>query len=250
MGAKAAVFLVGCWQLRWLCLLSFFALVACNDQPSVVVEAQRYDAFWLWAGVKPQPVLKTVKTVYLHFGEVKASPEGQLVVMRPNAPRLGNQRIWLVVRAETLQWNQSSYRAIFSAMDHWATENNLAGLQIDFDSQTRDLDRYAIFLGDLRQKLPGQYRLSVTGLLDWSANGDPAGLAAVRDVVDEIVVQTYQGRKTIRGYERYIGKLARLNMPFRVGLVQGGEWNAPKSLRSNPNFRGYVVFLVNPKAVD
>jgi hypothetical protein len=28
--------------------------------------------------------------------------------------------------------------------------------------------------------------------------------------------------------------------------VQGGEWVEPASLRRDPLFRGYVVFLLNP----
>ncbi len=63
------------------------------------------------------------------------------------------------------------------------------------------------FLSDLRRQLPAKYRLSITGLLDWSANGDPEKLAALGNMVDEIVVQTYQGRKTIPGYENYLARL-------------------------------------------
>lgn len=231
-----------------MCLL-LLALTACS--PEATVKADNHNSFWLWAGVKPQPVLKKAKTVYLHYGEVQAEPEGQLKVMRPQAPRTGKQEIWLVVRAESLQWSPATYGALFNALDDWAAAgNNLAGLQIDFDSQTRHLDRYATFLSDLRRQLSAKYRLSITGLLDWSANGDPEKLAALGNMVDEIVVQTYQGRKTIPGYENYLARLSRLKTPFRIGLVQGGAWKAPQSLARSPYFRGYVVFLVNPEAVD
>ena len=64
--------------------------------------------------------------------------------------------------------------------------------------------------------------------------------------IDEAVFQTYQGRHTIPGYEKWLRNLADLPMPFRIGLVQNGEWREPKGLRQNPNFRGYVVFLLNP----
>jgi len=40
----------------------------------------------------------------------------------------------------------------------------------------------------------------------------------------------------------------RLTLPFKVGLIQGGEWDAPASLSANPAFRGYVVFLQNRRA--
>ncbi|HLL29409.1 MAG TPA: hypothetical protein VK403_00270 [Allosphingosinicella sp.] len=36
-------------------------------------------------------------------------------------------------------------------------------------------------------------------------------------------------------------------LPFKIGLVQGGRWRPPPGLEAEPNFRGYVVFLVNPE---
>jgi len=120
-------------------------------------------------------------------------------------------------------------------------------VQIDFDAKTRKLGRYAAFLRDLRKRLPTRYRLSVTGLLDWSANGDPQALRSLLGTVDEVVIQTYQGRDTIWGYERYFERMRGFPIPFRVGLVQGGRWVEPASLRTEPNFKGYVVFLVNAR---
>jgi hypothetical protein len=120
------------------------------------------------------------------------------------------------------------------------------GLQIDFDARTRGLGRYAGFLRALRRELPERYRLSITGLMDWSANGDPAALASLAGVVDEVVVQTYQGRATIAGYDAWFARMRGFRLPFKVGLVQGGHWREPPGLTAEPNFRGYVVFLVNP----
>ncbi|MEY2926946.1 MAG: hypothetical protein RL367_1423, partial [Pseudomonadota bacterium] len=60
----------------------------------------------------------------------------------------------------------------------------------------------------------------------------------------------YQGRHTILGYQAYLNKLDDLPMPFRIGLVQGGEWQAPPSLARNARFKGYVVFLVNQTEVQ
>ena len=83
--------------------------------------------------------------------------------------------------------------------------------------------------------------------MDWSANADPAALASLTGVVDEVVVQSYQGRETIPGYARYLEKLARVPVPHKVALVQGGQWREPAALKRDPLFRGYVVFLVNPR---
>ena len=112
-------------------------------------------------------------------------------------------------------------------------------------SGTRQLERYGRFLRDLRARLPAGYRLSITGLLDWSSQAKPAELAALRETIDGRL-QTYQGRRTISNYRAYVASLMRLRIPFKIGLVQGGEWQAPADLAENFWFRGYVVFLLNP----
>lgn len=157
----------------------------------------------------------------------------------------------MVIRVETLDISPQIVGEILSRLERWSAKGNrVTGLQIDFDANTLALDNYAQFLLDLRKRLPAQYKLGITGLLDWSANGDPAALAALSGVIDETVFQVYQGRNTIAGYEKWLKKLDDLPMPFRIGLVQGGEWNPPQSLDKNPKFRGYVVFLLNPDVAD
>lgn len=222
------------------------ALPGCREPERV--DARDYDAFWLWAGVTPQPVLDRARTIYLLDGEIRTNDRGHYVPLRPGLPHLPNKQVWLVVRTDTLDWPERDYAILLGRLRQWqAAGNSLQGVQIDFDARTRHLSEYATFLKDMRQRLPCDYRLSVTGLLDWSANGDPQALAQLRGTVDEVVVQTYQGRGTIPGYERYFDRMGRFNLPFRVGLVQGGRWVEPKGLRSNPNFKGYVVFLLQPR---
>jgi hypothetical protein len=45
-----------------------------------------------------------------------------------------------------------------------------------------------------------------------------------------------------------MASLARVTIPFRIGLAEGGDWIPPPALAANPWFRGYVVFLSNPAA--
>jgi hypothetical protein len=211
------------------------------------VDARDYDSFWLWAGVRSQPALAAARRLYLLQGEVKVGEPARLVNLRPAMPHVQGSQVWLVVRVETLAWPPEVYAALLLELARWrAAGNDVMGLQIDFDARTRRLDQYTRFLKDLRQRLPTDCRLGVTGLLDWSANGDPAGLDALAGTVDELVLQTYQERSVIPGYAAYLGKLSRLTVPFRIGLLQGGEWQAPPTLPLNPYFRGYVVFLHNP----
>lgn len=219
-------------------------LAACAPAASGRVEAEDYHAFFLWAGVRPQPVLDRADTLYLLAGEVRR--DGRYLPLRA-IPRIARAEVWLVVRSQSLDWSAAAQAQVLAELDRWrAAGNRVAGLQVDFDASTRGLDGYAAFLKDLRHRLPQPYRLSITGLMDWGANADPAALGALVGVIDEIVVQSYQGRETIPGYERYLAKLSRVPVPHKVALVQGGEWREPAGLRSDPLFCGYVVFLVNP----
>ncbi len=230
----------------FLCLL----LAACGGQETGEerVEANQYDAFWLWAGVKPQSILKDAETIYILGAEIRSSDRQGLEILRPSPPTVERADIWLVIRLETLDLSERQYEVLLDLVSKWNfASNGLTGVQIDFDANTRGLDGYATFLRSFRERLPVKHQLSITGLLDWSANGDPSQLSDLAGTVDETVFQTYQGRKTIEGYEKWLRNLDDLPMPFRIGLVQNGKWRDPDTLKQNPNFRGYVVFLLNPE---
>ncbi len=229
--------------MRRAALALALLLAACAPAASGRVAAEDYRAFFLWAGVRPQPVLDRAETLYLLAGEVRR--DGRYLPLRA-IPRTKQAEVWLVVRSQSLDWSPAAEAQLLAELDRWrAAGNRVAGLQVDFDASTDGLDGYAAFLKGLRSRLPQPYRLSITGLMDWGANADPAALGALVGVIDEIVVQSYQGRETIPGYERYLAKLARVPVPHKVALVQGGEWREPATLKSDPLFRGYVVFLVN-----
>ena len=220
-------------------------LAACGGGAPARVDPARYDSFFLWAGVKPPATLARAKVLYLLAGEVRR--EGGFVSLRA-VPKVKQAEVWLVVRTERLDWDAAVTAQVLHELARWqAAGNRMAGLQIDFDSSAKGLEHYAAFLKSLRAKLPPGMKLSITGLMDWSANADPAALAGLQGVVDEVVVQSYQGRSTIPGYEGYLAKLARVPVPHKVALVQGGEWREVPTLKTDLLFRGYVVFLVNPK---
>ena len=232
-------------KLGFVCL----ALLALNmPARAEVVRAENYDSFWLWAGVEPQPVLSGAKEIYLLAGEVTDRGPAHVISQRSAIPHVLGPDVWIVYRAQSIAWNEAVYADIFAHVESWrAAGNKVVGLQVDFDAGTKHLERYAEFLAQVRARLPSQYRLGVTGLLDWSANGDPAGLDALAGVVDEVVLQIYQGRHVIPGYGAYLARLKRMKVPFRIGLLQGGDWRPPPELPANPNFRGFVVFLLNPQ---
>jgi hypothetical protein len=221
-------------------------LAACSDsQPADrKIDASRYRSFFLWSGVRPPPYLAQADSVYLLWGELRRGDPSRIAVLRPEPPRNPGPALWLVVRAERLDWGSAAYRQLIAETERWRREESrFAGVQVDFDAATLRLGSYAAFLRDLRRRLPAGVRLSATGLMDWSANAPPDDLASLAGVVDEVVIQTYQGRATIPGYQHYLPSLVRLKVPYRVGLVEGGEWAAPASLAQDPQFKGYVVFL-------
>jgi hypothetical protein len=214
---------------------------------AATVDANDHDAFWLWAGVRPQPVLDHAKRIYLLQAAVVGGDRARVVAQRSATPRVAHADVWMVYRVETLHWTPRVHATLLAHLRRWrAAGNRVVGVQIDFDARTRHLEEYGVFLRDLRRRLPPDCRLGITGLLDWSANGDPEGLQALSGVVDEIVLQIYQGRHVIPGYATYLARLDRLRIPFRMGLLQGGEWTPPESLARHPYYRGTVVFLVNP----
>lgn len=241
MGGEAQVLLVS-RRAALTGALGTLALAACRDRERKV-DPRAYDAFFLWAGVRAPDWLARARSVYLLAGEVRRG--GAFVPLRA-VPRVAGPELWLVVRVERIDWDEGIFAAILHRLEQWAAAGNrVAGLQIDFDAATRGLAGYARFLGELRRRLPARWRLSVTGLMDWSAGGDPAALAALAGAVDEIVVQTYQGRRTIPGHERYLSSLRRIGMPYRIALVEGGDWRAPDWLAGDPRFKGFVVFLLS-----
>lgn len=220
----------------WLSLLCLLQL----SPATAAVNAEDHKAFWLWGGVASQPVLSKAKTLYLLQGQISSSRSEQhrrvnFVAQGMHVAKLPQREVWIVYRAHTLRWPEMVYVQLFGQIKRWRQAGNLVvGIQIDFDARTRHLDEYVTFLRDLRQRLPADYRLSITGLLDWSSNADASVIGELKGVVDEVVVQTYQGRHSIPDYSAYLPRISRLGLPFKIGLIQGGEWQAPDYLQDNP----------------
>lgn len=219
-------------------------LAACDPEPGRVT-AEGHDRFWLWAGVTAPDALADAKEVYVLDGEIRAGDSGRYHVLRPSPPRVRGPDLWLVVRTDTLDWPAGTLPLIERRLESWRPSGGrVVGLQLDFDARTRGLGDYAAFLKRLRAALPADVRLSITGLMDWSAHGDPQALAALKGMVDEVVIQTYQGRSTIPGYDAYFARMKGFPIPFKIGIVEHGQWDPPPGLEDEPAYRGTVVFLL------
>jgi hypothetical protein len=238
--------------MKRVVLICLGVLLGARAMAAATVDASKYDAFWLWSGVAPQPVLKQARCVYVLQGQIEAKrgDESQVRFLAQGVAVPHDQpvEVWLAYRVHTLRWTPREYAILLAQLRRWRQAgNNVAGVQIDFDARTLHLEEYVKFLEGLRRQLPSEYRLGITGLLDWSSRADPAELNQLRGIVDEVVVQTYQGRHTIENYAAYLPRVSQLSVPFKVGLIQGGNWDAPRYIETSPWFRGYVVFLQNPR---
>ncbi|MFE8100319.1 DUF3142 domain-containing protein [Brenneria goodwinii] len=244
MGKQAQVLLVA-----WIILLVLPLRSGASAQAGSV-DAAQYQAFWLWAAVRPQSVLHQAQTLYLYQGEI-ARRQGKVVFLRQGIPasKLRVTSLWLSYRLTTLSLSDEHLNRILKLQESWRRHGNqVRGIQIDFDAKSYQLAGYAAFLRQLRQRLPEDCRISITGLLDWSKTGEVAELNRLRNSIDELVIQTYQGRSTVTHYADYLPALQKLTIPFRLGLVQHGKWDKKwqRRLAASPYYRGEVIFLVNP----
>ena len=225
------------------------ALLVANTAQAARVGTDNYHQFWLWGRVRPQPALDHATDVYVLQGEI--GHVGERITLRHQGAtptRFPVDRVWLVYRVSSLDWTPQITTALCNQWRYWQTTGtHLAGIQLDFDARTRHLDEYADFLRRIRKDIPPAARLSITGLLDWTRTGDTATLNGLGGTVDEIIIQTYRGRHTIPDYANYLSSLSALTLPFKIGLVQGGDWETDWQARltENPRYRGEVVFLLN-----
>ena len=236
------------------CIFLVFSLNACQPTQSATskVDANDFASFWIWGDIQTAPYLVHAKELYILQGEIRYSKSKQISTFTPQGVsilKLPHQKIWLVFRTHHLAWNEQNYQTILNRLEHWRNQGNqVQGIQIDFDSKTNSLKDYAIFLQKLRQKLPQQYRLSITGLLDWTNFKDQNTLTLFRQNIDELVIQTYQGTTTIPNYPEYLKRISALRLPYKVGLVQHGTWFGNSTKQKDRYFKGYVVFLLRSKA--
>jgi Protein of unknown function (DUF3142) len=234
------------------CLAAIMLLWALMAPPAAAapVVAGDYDAYWLWAGVRARPILQQAKTIYLLQGEIGSDASGVVRVKAQGGsqPAPHKPALWLAYRVRTLDWSPEILAAVIRKFEAWRGQpGRILGIQVDFDASTRDLKGYAAFLRKLRQALPSNCALSVTGLMDWASQASPEDLDALSGTIDEIIFQTYRGRQTVPDIDAYLVRLGRLRIPYRLGLAEGAQWQSPESLKANPYFQGYVIFLQNPR---
>ena len=230
-----------------LLALTLLLLAAAPSLAGETVRARDYDAYWLWAGVKARPELEKAKILYLLQGEIGPDRFGEVRLKAQGATEPGPHQpnLWLVYRVRSLDWTPEIFASVSRRLGRWRDMTRTAGVQIDFDARTHGLKDYASFLRELRETLPKDCGLSVTGLMDWASQASLEDIDKLSATVDELIFQTYRGRETVKDIDAYLARLSRLEVPFRLGLAEGAAWSPPEALARNPHFLGYVVFLRN-----
>lgn len=245
MGNEPEVFLV---RRSILCKLVLVIGLAPFSAQGEIVRRENYHDFWLWAGVSNDQAMNDAQVVYLLQGEVGPDHSGGVRIKAQGGSQPGahGPALWLVYRVQSLDWPPSILSSMQRRVESWRNHSGtIKGIQIDFDASTRGLQNYVEFLRHLRSSLQNDLKLSVTGLMDWASQARPDDLNKLSGSVDEIIFQTYRGNRTVADIDAYLARLSRLRIPFKLGLVERGEWNPPESIAQNPYFRGYVVFLRN-----
>lgn len=212
-----------------------------------MVRTEQYTEFWVWGGVDASRVHAHATRCYILQGAITEHKPAAVFTRQgmQAVDKFGS--VILVYRLNTLVWNRKIHDTVINHIQAWEYRGNtVLGIQLDFDARTKNLTQYADFLRQVRQDLPAAYSLSITGLLDWASQGDPVSLQSLQGVVDEIIFQTYQGKHTIRNYPAYLNSLATLHFPFKIGLVENGDWDSryEDMLSQSSYYRGAVVFLL------
>ncbi|MEJ5035173.1 DUF3142 domain-containing protein [Acinetobacter sp. MYb177] len=235
-----------------ICMLS---IMACQPSQSAStssrVNAEDYDAFWIWGNISSAPYLNAAKEIYVLQGEIRLDSQtrhSKLIPQGVSVLTIPQQKVWLVFRNYHLAWQGQELTHILKRVQQWENAgNHIQGIQIDFDAKTKHIHQYALFLSQLRKQLPQHYQLSITGLMDWTNVTNQETLNLLNNTIDELVIQTYQGSTTIPNYAAYLKKVSALKLPYKIGIVQHGQWHKPSKLENDTNFKGYVVFLLRSK---
>lgn len=219
------------------------------SRPRVLAVNEVPLAFWAWRTNAPSNVevqkafaATSAKTLFLRAGQFDLV-KGALQRIRPVSGTLPSSvelhLVYTGTRKFLRDWEQLEASAIAKAVvetyqaDLARALNSHAkvnGLQLDFDAPTRFLPQYAQLLQRLRDLLPPNTKLSITGLPTWASSRD---LKAVLATVDFWIPQCYgtaipahvNQRIPISSpsdVARIVTQARQLNKPFYAGLSAYG----------------------------
>ncbi len=229
--------------LEVLLLVASIALTGCVDAlHSQQVPAKWTTGFWFWGGGSTDTPAgsEELNTLYVHVGAIlKAAgpyakePWAVYGALPDHLPPA--QEYWLVFRFEHQAVPDLSSAPILAREVSRLREDarqrhlNLAGVQLDIDSPTGSLSKYAAYVHEVKKGLPPGLEVSVTALLDWFRSG--TAIADVIKEVDEFVPQFYDVASPENGDPAIASKIDtakwgpvfnRFGKRFRIGISTFG----------------------------
>lgn len=203
------------------------------------------ESYWIWAG-KTTKGLPSESTLYIHQGTLERKRDGKPPILRRQglgSINLESHPIYIVYRIEDISYpNQIIELFNYDSMVWKKKGSKIIGLQIDFDSPSKKLDKYIDFLSKIRLNLSDPYRLSITGLADWASSSPRSSLQVLAKTVDEIVFQLYQEKNEIPFLELYVQSLISSGIPFKIGIIENQRYILKKFTFDSKFYRGSVIF--------
>jgi hypothetical protein len=197
--------------------------------------------FWYWHGNSAEPAAakETPDALFVHAGTISKSQD--LPATLPAA-----REYWLVFRKEESGVPDVSAAPVLADQvsrllgDARQRRLKVVGIQLDIDSPTSQLSRYADFLRAVRKELPAGIEISITALLDWFRDG--TSIADVIKQTDEFVPQFYDvaAAGTSQDYraiaakidaDRWAPKFNRFGKRYRIGISTFGRARLVPNLR-------------------
>ena len=248
--------------MRIACLLlAAGGALGCGRRSAVQQPLPKWEfGFWFWNGssAKVRAGAGPVDVLFFQAGTIRHhrylgprepwKVHGNLPAELPPA-----REYWLVFRADdhVIPGLQSApiLARVAGELQSEARRRglNVAGIQLDIDSQTRALPEYAAYLREVRKSLPADVRISITALLDWFRPG--TAIADVVKAVDEFVPQFYDLQNPGIGHRPAIAAridaakwgpvFNRHGTRFRIGVSTFGR---SRLVPAEPRPAGFVYY--------
>ncbi|MBT4690679.1 MAG: DUF3142 domain-containing protein [Rhodospirillaceae bacterium] len=214
--------------------------------PFVMPERPVAKGYWVWHGGFSEAAMRA-ETLYIHQGNFDVFDTRGVYQFQGPVPQAipgHNHPVILTYRLER-QVAPGMVVARYRAHSHaWERRGvKVGGIQIDYDSPTARLPKYARWLGELKTVFGGNIALSVTGLGDWLMSGQYKDLSAISDQVEFIAFMMYWDNRPLPGLENYTDRLAKLSLPFYLGRLSNQNPTVLfDRVRAAPGYQGDIVF--------
>jgi hypothetical protein len=245
-------------------LIASLGLSGCVDSLQSQAPPKWTTGFWYWQGNSTEAASAKVipDALFVHAGTIwktgrNTPPQwgvsGEIPGALPSA-----REYWLVFRKEEpgvpdVSAAQDLGRRV-SELLGTARQRQLkvVGIQLDIDSPTGALSRYADFLGAVRKEIPASLEISITALLDWFRDG--TSIADVIKETDEFVPQFYDAGASGSSEDfraiaakidtaRWAPKFNRFGKRFRIGISTFGRARfEPKADPLQTGYSGLRLF--------